>query len=251
MFGHNFHRPPGMNTHFMRMCESENKCIVHSRHGYNARDVGMPHARHHYQTCTDATIFPCGERSTCCSSIGYTWSQVVSFHWIMAMIGCPTFTIWEHGKKSKICLAMIVTAPRDEYAPHGSMSQWKYVYCPFTAWLQCAGCWNATCKYKNQACLTVLVRLLFSSTSESLLWRHHYQTCTDKTMFPWGEKSTCCCSSAYTWSQVVSFHWIMAMIGCPTFPIWEHGKKSKICLAIIVTAPRDEYAPHGSMSKWK
>ena len=28
----------------MEACESENKCIVHSRHGYNARDVGMPHA---------------------------------------------------------------------------------------------------------------------------------------------------------------------------------------------------------------
>ena len=33
-----------MNTHFMKMCESENKCIVHSRHCYNAREVGMPHA---------------------------------------------------------------------------------------------------------------------------------------------------------------------------------------------------------------
>ena len=88
------------------------------------------------------------------------------------------------------------------------------------------------------ACLTVLVRLLFSSTSESLLWRHHYQTCTDINMFPCGERSTCCSSSGYTWSQVVSFNWIMAMIGWPTFTILEHGKKSKICLAIIFTDPR-------------
>ena len=33
-----------MNTHFMKICENENKCIVQSRHGNNVRDVGMPHA---------------------------------------------------------------------------------------------------------------------------------------------------------------------------------------------------------------
>ena len=73
--------------------------------------------------CHDVQTSRMVRGSTCRCSVGYTWSQVVSFNWIMAMIGRPTFTIWEHGKKSKICLGIIFTAPRDEYAPHGSM--WK------------------------------------------------------------------------------------------------------------------------------
>ena len=75
--------------------------------------------------CHDVQTSRMVKGSTCRCSVGYTWSQVVSFNWIMAMIGCPSFTIWEHGKKSKICLGIIFTAPRDKYAPHGSMWKWK------------------------------------------------------------------------------------------------------------------------------